>query len=65
MHEEKLAGVTGLRVSPRLPSRTCFGIFLLKKNISEKITFINVNKNIDKVKGGGKINYFIKGVIKK
>ena len=41
------------------------GFFLLKKNISEKITFINVNKNIDKVKGGGKINYFIKGVIKK
>lgn len=60
MHEEKLAGVTRLRVSPRLPSRTCFGIFLLKKNISEKITFINVNKNIDKVRGGVKLTTLLK-----
>jgi len=48
LHEEKLAGVTGLRVSPRLPSRTCFGIFFIE------------NKNIDKVEGGVKLTTLLK-----
>jgi len=50
---------------PQITIPNLFRDFFIEKNISEKITFINVNKNIDKVMGGGTINYFIKGVIKK